>query len=247
MIQVSKLEDNLEQQLETLAKKIAKAAKKKDYITAGELQAQYQSLKEGKIEEKEGAVPKPNGQGQLAQMPLFGEAKKAALDAMEFKNNAIGDTPEGNVIFKCNYCGWESEVKPAKTKRLKCKKPGCEVFDKLRAVYKVRRKGGNKEVKLAIYAKKTKHWTMIPASAKPAGLDRLDDQGLAVPLDIPAAPPAQLGMPVPPLAAPVAAPVLALPVPAAPMNPPFPADGQDLYGTAPIPVDVPAENPVHFA
>ncbi|EJK75439.1 hypothetical protein THAOC_02835, partial [Thalassiosira oceanica] len=248
MIEVSKLEDNLEQQLETLAKKIAKAAKKKDYITAGELQAQYQSLKEGKIEENFSsiaAVPKPNDQGPLAQMPLFGEAKKAALDAMEFKNNAIGDTPEGNVIFRCNYCNWESEIKPAKTKRLKCKKPGCEVYDKLRAVYKVRRKGGNKEVKLAIYAKKTKHWTMVPApaSAKPAaGLDRMDDQGLAGPLDIPA-PPAQPGLPAPP----IAAPVLALPVPpGVPMNPPFPVDGQDLYGAAPIPVDVPAENPAHY-
>mmetsp|Transcript_17441 Transcript_17441/g.40632 ORF Transcript_17441/g.40632 Transcript_17441/m.40632 type:complete len:388 (+) Transcript_17441:137-1300(+) len=200
MIEVSKLEDNLEQQLETLAKKIAKAAKKKDYITAGELQAQYQSLKEGKIEENFSsiaAVPKPNDQGPLAQMPLFGEAKKAALDAMEFKNNAIGDTPEGNVIFRCNYCNWESEIKPAKTKRLKCKRPGCETYEKLRAVYKVRRKGGKKDAKITIYTKKTKHWTLVPApsSAKPAGLDRLDDQGLAVPaLDIPA-PPGPPGLP----------------------------------------------------
>jgi len=187
MIEVSKLEERLAQQLKELDKRIEAAAAKDDYITAGQLQAYYKALTEGKkVDKKQDNHGAPQN---INQEPL----EIPLMDG----HSEIGETPEGNVTFVCNYCNWASEPKPAKTKRLKCKRPGCETYEKLRAVYKVRRKGGKKDAKITIYTKKTKHWTLVPApsSAKPAGLDRLDDQGLAVPaLDIPA-PPGPPGLP----------------------------------------------------
>ena len=160
MVEVSKLETILAQRLEELDKKIEAAAAKDDYITAGQLQARYKALTEGKkVDRKQGTIqstPQNKNQEPL-EIPLV----DGPNDVQKFKHNAIGDTPEGNVTFVCNYCNWASEPKPAKTKRLKCK-----TCDKLRAVYKVKR---NKEVKLTVYRNRSKHWTMQPYSRQASG------------------------------------------------------------------------------